>query len=244
MLESVKTMTSGVLYLVATPIGNLGDITLRALEVLKTVDLIAAEDTRRTTILLHHYNIKKPLISYYEEIEERRSGELLVHLLNGQKIALVTDAGTPLLSDPGYRLVEKAIRQDVRVEAIPGASAILTALSASGLATDRFVFEGFLPRKKGRQTRLRELACEPRTIVLFEAANRLLKTLQELVEYFGDRQAVCARELTKIHEEYRRGKLSDILAYYSKKTPKGEIVIVMAGKSKTTLINPEFSQVK
>lgn len=223
-------MTSGVLYIVATPIGNLSDITLRALDILRQVNLIAAEDTRHALILLKKYAIETPLISYYEQNEERRSAELLEKLLNGSQIALITDAGTPLLSDPGYRLVQKAIANTIPVVPIPGPSAILTALVGSGLATDRFVFEGFLPKKKGRQTRLRELASENRTIIFFESPFRVVATLEDLLQYFGERRCVCARELTKIHEEFRRGSLSELLAHFKINKPRGEFVIIVEGK--------------
>ena len=175
-------MKSGILYLVATPIGNLADITFRAIETLREVDLIAAEDTRHAAILLRHYEIRKPVVSYYEENEKRRSQELLDKLSAGQNIALITDAGTPLLSDPGFQLVRRAIENDIQIVPIPGASSILTALMVSGLPTDRFTFEGFLPRKKGRMTRLNELANEPRTMVFFESPHRVLETLQDFLE--------------------------------------------------------------
>lgn len=219
-----------MLYIVATPIGNLTDITLRALDILRQVNLIAAEDTRHASILLKKYAIETPLISYYEQNEERRSAELLEKLLNGTQIALITDAGTPLLSDPGYRLVQKAIANAIMVVPIPGPSAVLTALVCSGLATDRFVFEGFLPRKKGRQTRLRELASENRTIIFFESPFRVVATLEDLLQYFGERRCVCARELTKIHEEFRRGYLSELLAHFKINKPRGEFVIIVEGK--------------
>lgn len=222
-------MQSGILYLIATPIGNLEDITLRALDTLRKVDLIAAEDTRHALILLQRYEIRKPLVSYFEENENRRSQELLGKLLNGQTIALITDAGTPLLSDPGFQIVRKAIDASIPVVPIPGPSSILTALMASGLATDRFVFEGFLPRKKGRRTRLSELASEPRTMIFFESPHRILKTLNDLLAIFGDRQAVCAREMTKIYEEFQRDLLSALIKHFEIHSPKGEFVIVVQG---------------
>lgn len=226
-------MEKGILYIVATPIGNLGDISFRAVEILKKVDLIAAEDTRHASILLNHYGIHTKRISYYDEIEESRSNELVEKLLQGLNLALISDAGTPSLSDPGYRLITKALLKEIPVVPIPGASSILAALTASGLAMDRFAYEGFLPRKKGRQTRLRELALEPRTIVIFESPYRVLKTLKDLIENLGDRPAVAARELTKMFEEFRRGKLSDILRHFNEHAPKGEFVILVEGNKKT-----------
>lgn len=221
--------SSGTLFIVATPIGNLEDLTFRALAVLRKADLIAAEDTRHAGILLRRYEIKKPVVSYYEENESRRSQELLEKLLVGQNVALITDAGTPLLSDPGYKIVREAIENEVAIVPIPGPSSILTSLMASGLATDRFTFEGFLPRKKGRMTRLKDLANEPRTMVFFESPQRIVKTLGDFLEYFGDRQAVCAREMTKVYEEFRRDLLSKLIAYFESHPPKGEFVIVVSG---------------
>ena len=226
-------MEKGTLYIVATPIGNLGDISFRAVEILKQVDLIAAEDTRHASILLNHYGIHTKRISYYDEIEESRSNELVEKLLQGLNLALISDAGTPSLSDPGYRLITKALLKEISVVPIPGASSILAALTASGLAIDRFCYEGFLPRKKGRQTRLRELALEPRTIVIFESPYRVLKTLKDLIENLGDRPAVAARELTKMFEEFKRGKLSDLLRHFNEHAPKGEFVILVEGNKKT-----------
>jgi len=224
-----EDMDSGILYLIATPIGNLEDISLRAINILKMVDIIAAEDTRHALILLNRYEVRKTLVSYYEENEIRRSQELIEKLLAGQSVALITDAGTPLLSDPGYQIVRKAIENDVQVMPIPGASAILTALTGSGLPTDRFTFEGFLPRKKGRTTRLKELAIESRTMVFFESPHRVVKTLSDFLEYFGDRPVVCAREMTKIYEEFRRDPLSRLIEYFTVHQPKGEFVIVVQG---------------
>jgi len=225
-------MTSGTFYLIATPIGNLGDITLRALDILRGVDLIAAEDTRHATILLQRYEIHKPLVSYYEENEKRRSQELLEILLTGQNVALITDAGTPLMSDPGFQIVRQAIDNNIAIVPVPGPSSILTALMASGLATDRFVFEGFLPRKKGRLTRLNELAHEPRTMVFFESPQRILKTLNDFLEKFGDRHAVCAREMTKIYEEFQRNRLSNLITHFKAHPPKGEFVLVVQGNER------------
>lgn len=221
-----------MLYLVATPIGNLEDITLRAIAVLKQVNLIAAEDTRHAAILLRKYAIDTPLVSYYEQNEERRSSELLERLLRGEQLALISDAGTPLLSDPGYRLVQKALANDVQVVAIPGASALLTALTASGLSVNRFVFEGFLPKKKGRQTLLKKLAEEERTIVIYESPFRVIATLKDLLVNLGNRRCVCARELTKIHEEFIRGTIAEVLEHFHQHSPRGEFVIMVAGKEK------------
>lgn len=224
-------MANGVLYLVATPIGNLSDITLRSIEVLKQVDLIAAEDTRHAAILLNKYTINTPVISYYEQNEERRSYELIEKLKTGAQIALISDAGTPLLSDPGYRLVQRAIEEKITVVPLPGASALLTALVAAGLPCHRFVFEGFLPKKKGRQTLLKKLAEEERTIVLYESPYRVETTLTDLLNYCGDRLCVCGRELTKLHEEFIRGRISEVLAHFQHQKPRGEFVIIVAGKN-------------
>jgi 16S rRNA (cytidine1402-2'-O)-methyltransferase len=222
-------MKLGCLYVVSTPIGNLADLTFRAVEVLKSVSLIAAEDTRHSAILLKHYGINTPVISYYEQNELRRSEELVERLKSGTDIALISDAGTPSLSDPGYRLIELSVQNDIRIVPIPGSSAILSALVASGFPTDRFCFEGFLPRKKGRQTRLKELSQESRTLILFESPVRLQKTIQDLSRYFGDRRGLVAREMTKIFEEFQRGSLTDLSGYYLAHPPKGECVIVIEG---------------
>jgi len=222
-------MKKGILYIVATPIGNLEDITFRAIEVLKSVDLIAAEDTRHASRLLDRYGIKTKKISYYDEIEQRRSAELIRKLNDGMNIALISDAGTPGVSDPGYRMIQKAIENQIEIVPIPGASSILAALVASGYATDRFVFEGFLPRKKGRKTRLEELAGESRTIIIFESPVRLLKTLKDLQIYFGERQITVGREITKIYEEFVRGALPEIISHFEQNKPRGEIVIVIEG---------------
>jgi len=196
----------GILYIVATPIGNLEDITLRALRVLKEVDMIAAEDTRHTQILLSHHDIHTPLTSYHEHNEKTKSQELVTRLARGQNVALVSDAGTPAISDPGFRLVVRAIRAGVRIIPVPGASALTAVLSASGLPTDRFVFEGFLPaRKTQRRERLQTLRDETRTLIFFEAPHRLKDTLGDIRELLGNREAVLAREVSKIHEEFLRG---------------------------------------
>jgi len=224
-----EEIVRGALYVVATPIGNLEDISHRAARILEGVDCIAAEDTRTSGVLLAHLGIKKPMVSYHSYNERRRVDELVSRLRNGETVAVITDAGTPAISDPACALVRAAVEAGIRVIPIPGASAVLAALVASGLPTDRFVFEGFLPVKKGRATRLRMLKEEPRTIVVYEAPHRVERTLHDLAETLGDRQAVLARELTKKFEEIRRGVLSDLLEGVRRKPPKGEMVIVIQG---------------
>jgi len=221
---------AGVLYIVATPIGNLEDITLRALRVLKEVDLIAAEDTRHTRILLSHYDIRTPLTSYHEHNERTKAQSLVERLLGGENIALVSDAGTPAISDPGYRLVVDAIHAGIRVIPLPGASALVATLSAGGLPTDRFAFEGFLPAKKQeRRARLQELRQEARTLVFYEAPHRLKESLQDMQQIIGDREIVVGRELSKVHEEFLRGTVSEVVARLSDREVKGEITIVVHG---------------
>ena len=220
-----------LLYLVPSPIGNLQDITLRALEVLKQVDVILAEDTRTSSRLLNHYQIIKPLSPYHQHNEHRVLHHLVDQLLQGKKMALLTDAGTPGVSDPAFLLVRECIKVGVTVECLPGATAFVPALVDSGLPMNRFVFEGFLPPKKGRQTMLKQLAGEERTMIFYESPVRLVKTLEELSEYFGaDRRCCVSRELTKMFEENRRGSLAEVCAYYKEKGVKGEIVIVVEGK--------------
>jgi len=222
-----------MLYLVPTPIGNLKDITLRALEVLQEVDLILAEDTRNSTHLLNHYGIQKPLSPYHQHNEHKVLQHLIDQLKGGKKMALVTDAGTPGISDPAFLLVRECVRQDVPVVSLPGATAFVPALVNSGLPSDRFVLEGFLPPKKGRQTLLKKLAEEERTIILYESPHRLVKTLEELTGYLGaDRMASVSRELTKMFEENKRGTLTELKEYFSQKPVKGEIVMVIAGREK------------
>lgn len=219
------------LYLVPTPIGNLKDITLRALEVLKNVDAVLAEDTRTTGQLLKHYEIKQNLMSYHAHNEHVALGKIIERLNEGQVIALVTDAGSPGISDPGYLVVHEALKNEIKVEALPGATAFVPALVKSGLPSDRFVFEGFLPHKKGRQTRLTQLAEEPRTIVFYESPHRLLKSLKQLAEFFGkERQVSVSRELTKLYEETVNGSLDEVIAHFETGTIKGEFVIVVEGK--------------
>lgn len=218
------------LYLVPTPIGNLGDMTIRAIEVLKEVDLVLAEDTRKSGILLKHFQISKPLHSHHKFNEHRFLESLVQRILSGTSIALITDAGTPGISDPGFLLVRACIEQDIPVESLPGPTAFVPALVNSGLPCERFIFEGFLPQKKGRQKRLTELARESRTLVLYESPYRLVKTLSQMAEYFSpDRKASVSRELTKVHEETVRGTLQELAQYFSKGVVKGEIVIVVEG---------------
>ncbi|PVX50838.1 16S rRNA (cytidine1402-2'-O)-methyltransferase [Balneicella halophila] len=219
----------GKLIIVPTPIGNLEDITLRALRVLKEVDCILAEDTRTSGKLLKHFEISSPLKSFHKFNEHQRVDSIIEELQQDATYALISDAGTPGISDPGFLLIRACIEHKVEVECLPGATAFVPALVNSGLPTDRFLFEGFLPQKKGRQTRLKELATEPRTIVLYESPYRLVKTLKQLHEFWGNRQASVSRELTKMYEENARGTLVELEKHFSQKTVKGEIVIVVAG---------------
>ena len=220
------------LYLVPTPIGNLEDITLRALRVLREVDLVLAEDTRTSGKLLKHYDIDQRVASYHQFNEHKTLEGLIRQLSAGQTMALITDAGTPGISDPGFLLVRECIRAGVDVECLPGATAFVPALVNSGFPCDKFVFEGFLPHKKGRQTRLKELALQPYTIILYESPFRLVKTLEQLSEFLGTgRRACVSRELTKIYEENRRGLLPELASWYQAHPPKGEIVIVLEGTS-------------
>lgn len=222
-----------MLYLVPTPIGNLKDITLRALETLKEVDLILAEDTRTTSNLLNHYQITKPLSPYHQHNEHKVLQHLVNQLLEGKKMALVTDAGTPGISDPAFLLVRECIKVDVQVECLPGATAFVPALVNSGLPTNRFSFEGFLPLKKGRQTLLKQLASEERTLIFYESPLRLVKTLEEFIIYFGaERNCSVSRELSKLFEENTRGTLREVCDHYKGKTVKGELVIIVAGNNK------------
>ena len=220
-----------MLYLIPTPIGNLKDITLRAIEVLKEVDLILAEDTRTTSHLLNHYQITKQLTPYHQHNEHKVLHHLVSQLLEGKKMAVVTDAGTPGISDPAFLLVRECIKVGITVECLPGATAFVPALVNSGIPSNRFCFEGFLPLKKGRQTLLKQLADEERTMIFYESPMRLVKTLEEFFTYFGeDRQCAVSRELTKMFEENKRGSLREVADYFKAKTVKGEIVIVVAGK--------------
>jgi 16S rRNA (cytidine1402-2'-O)-methyltransferase len=223
-----KKEVGGRLFIVSTPIGNLEDISLRALKILSQVDLIAAEDTRTTKILLDHYNIHKPLISYYSYNEERRVPELISKLKEGRSIAVVSDAGTPGISDPAYRLIKSAIEENIQVDAVLGASAILPALIVSGFPVKQFIFEGFLPIKKGRKTLLEQLKQEKETIVLYESPYRLLRTLQDIKSTFGNRNICVCRELTKKFEEVVHGRIDEVIAHFTNKAIKGEFVLVIA----------------
>src|SRR5579864_7186868 len=219
-----SSQSGGCLYLVGTPIGNLEDITLRALRILKEVDLIACEDTRHTQKLLSHYNISKTLVSYHEHNEMTRSPELLIKLEDGAKIALVSDAGMPLVSDPGYRLVTLCVRHKIPVVPVPGPSALLAALSASGLPNEEFLFVGFLPARSAERRRaLEHLRIEERTIIFYEAPHRVAESIADALEILGDRPACLAREVTKLYEEFRRGKLSDLAASLEEVAARGEI---------------------
>ncbi|NAY91775.1 16S rRNA (cytidine(1402)-2'-O)-methyltransferase [Muricauda sp. JGD-17] len=221
----------GKLYLVPTPIGNLEDITLRAIRVLKDVDLILAEDTRTSGKLLKHFDIDTPLQSHHMHNEHRQLDGLIQKLKGELEIALISDAGTPAISDPGFLLTRACVENGIQVECLPGATAFVPALVNSGLPNDRFVFEGFLPLKKGRQTRLQQLAEETRTLVFYESPHKLVKTLTQFVEYFGeDRPVSVSRELTKLYEETIRGTMVEVLVHFTQNTPKGEFVIVVGGK--------------
>lgn len=220
------------LYLVPSPIGNLGDITYRAVEVLRSVDAILCEDTRTSSVLLNHYNIHKPLYPHHQHNEHKTLEKVLEEMKAGKKLALLTDAGTPAISDPGFLLVRECVREGIEVECLPGASAVLPALVQSGLPASSFCFEGFPPQKKGRQTFFKKLAEEERTIILYESPHRLVKTLREMAEHLGtDRPAAVCRELTKMFEETRRGTLAELAAHYEATPPKGEIVVVVGGKT-------------
>ncbi len=220
-----------MLHLVPTPVGNLKDITLRSLEVLQSVDIILCEDTRTSSKLLQHYNIQKPLSSYHQHNEHKILQHIIQQLLAGKNMALITDAGTPGISDPAFLLVRECIKNNIQLECLPGATAFVPALVNSGLPINRFVFEGFLPLKKGRHTLLTSLVNEERTMVLYESPMRLVKTLKELIAYLGaERQCGVSRELSKLFEENKRGTLQEVHDYFSAKEVKGEIVIVIAGK--------------
>ena len=219
-----------MLYVIATPIGNLGDVSLRALEILKDANLVAAEDTRHSGILLKHYQIAKPLISYHEHNEAMRTAQLIERLAAGEKIALITDAGTPSLSDPGARLIRECINRGLDFTIIPGPSSILTALVGSGFSCEKFFFGGFLPIKSGQREReLRSVAGREETSIYFESPYRLTKTLNAAIDLLQDRQLCVARELTKKFEEFRRGSAAELLTHYEKHPPKGEIVLLIAG---------------
>ena len=221
----------GILYIVPTPVGNMEDMTFRAVRILKESDLVLAEDTRTSGILLKHYDIKNHLLSHHKFNEHGTSAGIVERLLHGQTVALISDAGTPGISDPGFFLVREAVRAGVEVQTLPGATAFVPALVSSGLPCDRFCFEGFLPQKKGRQSRIEALRDEQRTMVFYESPYRLLKLLQQLAEVFGEeRPASICREISKLHEETRRGTLAELVSYFSQTPPKGEIVVVVSGK--------------
>lgn len=218
------------LFIVPTPIGNLEDITLKAIRVLKEADLILAEDTRTTGILLKHFDIKNRMQSHHKFNEHKTVEQIAARIKSGETIALVSDAGTPAISDPGFMLVRECVKEGVEVECLPGATAFVPALVTSGLPNDRFCFEGFLPQKKGRQTRIKELSSEPRTIILYESPYRLVKTLTQLSESFGQsRRVAVAREISKLHEETIRGTLDEVIKHFTGNKPKGEIVLIIEG---------------
>ena len=219
------------LFLVPTPVGNLEDMTLRAIRILKEVDLILAEDTRTTSFLLKHFDIQNKMQSHHKFNEHQKAEMIASRIEAGESVALVSDAGTPGISDPGFLLVRECVARGVQVECLPGATAFVPALVNSGLPTDRFCFEGFLPQKKGRQTRLEELAEEPRTIILYESPFRIVKTLTQVAEYFGEeRAASVSREISKLHEETLHGSLKELIFHFSQNEPRGEFVIIISGK--------------
>lgn len=221
-----------MLIIIPTPIGNLDDITLRSIKALQEVDYILAEDTRQSVKLLKHLNIVKKLVAYHKFNEHKATDRIVSELKSGVKIGLVSDAGTPSISDPGFLLVRDCVQQGVKVECLPGATAFVPALVNSGLPSDRFVFEGFLPPKKGRQKRLIFLSEDPRTVIFYESPHRLVKSLTQMIEFFGEeRQASVSRELTKMFEENIQGTLPELAKYYTEHPPKGEVVIVVAGKN-------------
>lgn len=230
----MEEIVPGALYLVSTPIGNLGDFTFRASHILKSVDLIAAEDTRVTSILLKHYDIHNRMIPFHSYNQKRQTPLIIKNLKEEKSIALVSDAGTPGISDPAYVLVKAALKYDIQIIPIPGASALLAALIVSGLPVNRFIFEGFLPLKKGRKTKILSLASEERTIVFYESPHRIQKTVRELNENWGNRRCVMGREITKKFEEFFRGNLSNLLSHITQKKPKGEIVLMVEGSTKAS----------
>ncbi|MBR7066319.1 MAG: 16S rRNA (cytidine(1402)-2'-O)-methyltransferase [Prevotella sp.] len=235
----------GILYIVPTPVGNLEDITLRALRILREADVILAEDTRTTGVLLKHYDIHNHLLSHHKFNEHGTSAGIVERLKAGQTVALVSDAGTPGISDPGFFLVREAVGAGIDVQCLPGATAFVPALVASGLPDDRFCFEGFLPQKKGRQTRLLALADETRTMVFYESPHRLVKTLGQLAETLGaDRPACVAREISKVHEECVRGTLEELVAHFSQTPPKGEIVIIVGGREEKSEKKKSYLNIK
>ena len=228
----MEEIAPGALYLVSTPIGNLGDISYRAVHILKSVDFIAAEDTRVTSVLLRHYDIHKKMSSFHSYNQKRQTPQIIKLLQDNKSVALVSDAGTPGISDPAYMLVQAALQSNIKIIPIPGASALLAALIVSGLPINRFAFEGFLPLKKGRKTKIEKLGVEDRTIIFYESPHRILKTVKELNENWGNRQCVMGREITKKFEEFFRGGLADLSFYLSQKPVKGEIVLIVEGAPK------------
>ena len=230
--ETASSASPGTLYIVSTPIGNLEDMTLRAIRMLKEADIVAAEDTRHSGLLLKHFGIDARLESYHDHNKEGKTPVLIGRLEAGESIAVITDAGTPGISDPAFYLVRAAVEANIPVSPVPGPTAAMAALVASGLPTDRFCFEGFLPPKKGRRTRLESLAIEPRTVILYESPLRLRRTLEDLNQCMGDRQVVIAREITKKFEEWIRGTLTEVLSAICDRTLKGECVIVLHGQGK------------
>lgn len=243
--QNQKSQHSMKLYLVPTPIGNLEDITLRALRVLKEVDVILAEDTRTSSKLLKHYEIEKKLMAHHQFNEHKVLDSLIRQIASGQTMAVITDAGTPGISDPGFLLIRACLQAGIEVECLPGPTAFVPALVNSGFPSDKFFFEGFLPHKKGRQTRLKELATLPYTFILYESPFRLVKTLEQLGEFLGmERRVSVSRELTKIYEETRRGSLHEIASWYKAHPPKGEIVIIVEGLTKSSLssVNVEVEE--
>lgn len=228
----------GILYIVPTPVGNMEDMTFRAVRILKEVDLVLAEDTRTSGILLKHFEIKNALMSHHKFNEHGTSAGIVNRLLAGENVALISDAGTPGISDPGFFLVREAVRAGVEVQCLPGATAFVPALVSSGLPCDRFCFEGFLPQKKGRQTKIQSLKDEERTMIFYESPFRLVKTLQQFAEVYGaDRQVSVCREISKVFEESVRGSLEEVIAHFQAKEPKGEIVIVLEGKNEKSKLS-------
>ncbi len=235
----------GTLYVVPTPVGNMEDITFRAIRILKEADVVLAEDTRTSGVLLKYYDIKNQLLSHHKFNEHGTSAGIVGRLLAGQNVALISDAGTPGISDPGFFLVREAVKAGVEVQCLPGATAFVPALVSSGLPCDRFCFEGFLPQKKGRQTKLLSLQDEERTMVFYESPYRLLKTLQQFSEVFGpERRVSVCREISKVHEESVRGTLAEVIAHFQSTEPRGEIVIVLAGSDKEKHETKELNQIQ
>lgn len=235
----------GILYVVPTPVGNMEDITLRAIRVLRESDLILAEDTRTSSVLLRHYDIHTPMQSHHKFNEHQTTQSVIQRLLAGQTLALISDAGTPAISDPGFLLVRECVRHGIEVQTLPGPTAFVPALVSSGLPDERFCFEGFLPQKKGRQTRLEALHDEIRTMIFYESPYRLLRTLQQFADHFGpDRQACVCREISKVHEESTRGTLQQLIQHFTDTEPRGEIVVIVAGVPDATKAEKPHNQSK